>query len=55
MGVADVEAGDDAALEVAEYGPSGQRVIGVPAHRGSVPGRYRRLAKLARLRLTTRR
>ena len=36
--VADVEAGHGAAPEVAEDGPSGQRVVGVPAHGASVHG-----------------
>ena len=38
MGVAHVEAGDRAALQVAEEGPSGQRVVGVPAHGATVQG-----------------
>jgi len=32
VGVAHVEAGDRAALEVPQHGPAGQRVIGVPPH-----------------------
>jgi hypothetical protein len=42
VGVAHVEPGDRAALEVPEDGPAGQRVVGVLAHRATVPVSERR-------------
>ena len=38
MGVAHVEAGDRAALEVPQDGPTGERVVDVPAHGGHCTG-----------------